>query len=79
MSSEGDNESPWSKDKAKKFETKPHSKYYDPCQDAASRSIKCLQRNAGDKEMCQDFFQAYRDCKKEWIEQRRANSKGWFG
>ncbi|KAL9104072.1 MAG: hypothetical protein Q9163_000924, partial [Psora crenata] len=39
------------------FETKEYSKYYDPCQDAATRSIRCLHRNSGDKELCSDFFQ----------------------
>ncbi|KAF2405318.1 hypothetical protein EJ06DRAFT_552731 [Trichodelitschia bisporula] len=56
---------------------KAYSKYFDPCQEAASRSLKCLKRNGGDKEMCQDYFEAYRDCKKEWMTQRKeAKVKG---
>ncbi|RPA91319.1 hypothetical protein L873DRAFT_1566588, partial [Choiromyces venosus 120613-1] len=50
-----------------KFKAKSSSQYFDPCQEAANRSIKCLNRNAGDKEMCTDYFQAYRDCKKKWV------------
>ncbi|ETN38473.1 cytochrome c oxidase-assembly factor COX23, mitochondrial, partial [Cyphellophora europaea CBS 101466] len=50
---------------------KRSSEYHDPCQDFANRSIRCLHRNGGDKDMCQDYFQAYRDCKKEWTTKRR--------
>ncbi|KAH0842405.1 Cytochrome c oxidase-assembly factor COX23, mitochondrial [Fonsecaea pedrosoi] len=32
------------------------SEYYDPCQEFANRSIKCMHRNKGDREMCQDYF-----------------------
>ncbi|KAF1984536.1 hypothetical protein K402DRAFT_336046 [Aulographum hederae CBS 113979] len=46
---------------------KDKSQFLDPCQEAASRSIKCLTRNGGDKEFCQDYFEAYRQCKKEWV------------
>ncbi|KAL1972382.1 hypothetical protein VTN31DRAFT_6796 [Thermomyces dupontii] len=60
----------WSKAE-KKFEHKSASEYYDPCQDFADRSIKCLRRNGGDRDMCMDYFQAYRDCKKEWMAQRK--------
>ncbi|KIW01640.1 uncharacterized protein PV09_06826 [Verruconis gallopava] len=67
----GDNGSPWTDEKKVQFESKPHSKYYDPCQEAASRSLKCLQRNAGDKNMCEDYFDAYRACKKEWLRKKR--------
>ncbi|KAK5951570.1 Mitochondrial copper homeostasis protein [Knufia fluminis] len=60
----------WDKNKDE-FKKKSVSKYYDPCQDAANKSIRCMNRNNGDREMCQDFFQAYRDCKKEWQQQMR--------
>lgn len=60
----------WDKSE-KEFNSKSSSKYYDPCQDFANKSIRCLHRNGGDKDMCQDYFQAYRDCKKEWTMQRR--------
>ena len=39
------------------FFSKAYSKYFDPCQEAASRSIKCLHRNGGDRQMCTDYFQ----------------------
>ncbi|KAL1987665.1 hypothetical protein VTN96DRAFT_2906 [Rasamsonia emersonii] len=55
----------------KRFENKSASEYFDPCQEFADRSIKCMRRNAGDRDMCQDYFQAYRDCKKEWTIQRK--------
>jgi cytochrome c oxidase assembly protein subunit 23 len=61
----------WNADSASKFNSKSHSKYYDPCQDFANKSIRCLHRNGGDKDMCQDYFQAYRACKKEWTRSRR--------
>ena len=40
-----------------RFISKANSKYFDPCQEAASRSIKCLHRNAGDRQLCTDYFQ----------------------
>lgn len=36
---------------------KERSEYFDPCQEAAQLSIKCLHRNAGDKSFCGDYFQ----------------------
>ncbi|KAH8900940.1 hypothetical protein GQ53DRAFT_740769 [Thozetella sp. PMI_491] len=70
MASESDPD-PWSKDKKDKFESKSRSEWFDPCQEAAARSIACLRRNDGDRSMCQDYFQAYRDCKKNWTTRRR--------
>ncbi|KAF2265578.1 hypothetical protein CC78DRAFT_532255 [Lojkania enalia] len=73
----------WTGATAAKFENKQYSEYFDPCQEAANRSIRCLHRNGGEKEMCSDFFQAYRDCKEQWInarkEARRKERKSWFG
>lgn len=37
--------------------SKRNSEYFDPCQEAASRSLRCLRRNGGDREFCSDFFQ----------------------
>lgn len=65
----------WDKNE-KRFNTKRHSEYHDPCQDFANKSIRCLHRNSGDKDMCQDYFQAYRDCKKEWTTRRRWGKAG---
>ncbi|KAF8544794.1 hypothetical protein BDD12DRAFT_723069, partial [Trichophaea hybrida] len=36
---------------------KKSSEYFDPCQEAAARSLRCLTRNQGDKDMCSDYFQ----------------------
>ncbi|KAF1997976.1 hypothetical protein P154DRAFT_578265 [Amniculicola lignicola CBS 123094] len=47
----------WSGPVATRFENKAHSEYFDPCQEAAQRSIRCLHRNGGEREMCSDFFQ----------------------
>ncbi|KAL3481651.1 cytochrome c oxidase-assembly factor cox23 [Aspergillus californicus] len=55
----------------RKFTNKPASEYYDPCQEFADRSLKCMKRNASDREMCGDYFQAYRDCKKQWLTQKK--------
>ncbi|KAJ5320266.1 hypothetical protein PENANT_c010G11475 [Penicillium antarcticum] len=57
----------------KKFANKHASQYYDPCQDFADRSLKCMKRNGFDREMCHDYFQAYRDCKKNWLTQKKAS------
>ncbi|KAF1358041.1 cytochrome c oxidase-assembly factor COX23, mitochondrial [Lizonia empirigonia] len=60
----------------------PHaySEYFDPCQEAADKSIRCLKRNGGERAMCSDFFQAYKDCKKQWMEARKEarKNKSWF-
>ncbi|EUC36881.1 hypothetical protein COCVIDRAFT_86336 [Bipolaris victoriae FI3] len=71
----------WSGDKAAKFDNKAFSEYYDPCQEAADRSIRCLKRNGGERAMCSDFFQAYRDCKEQWQAARKEarKNKSWFG
>lgn len=37
--------------------SKRYSEYFDPCQEAANKSLKCLRRNGGDREMCQDYFE----------------------
>ncbi|CAG8961091.1 hypothetical protein HYFRA_00002634 [Hymenoscyphus fraxineus] len=73
-------EGPWDKKTSEKFESKRLSEYYDPCQEAADRSLKCLHRNGGDRQMCADYFTAYRDCKKQWIADRKEakRGKGWF-
>ncbi|OIW22607.1 hypothetical protein CONLIGDRAFT_216918 [Coniochaeta ligniaria NRRL 30616] len=72
MATAGDDEKgPWNKETKAKFESKDRSQWLDPCQAAAERSIRCLHRNGGDRALCTDYFQAYRDCKKEWLEKRR--------
>ncbi|GJN80091.1 hypothetical protein PLIIFM63780_003615 [Purpureocillium lilacinum] len=79
---------PWDNKTKQKFETrsrvrttenrKSKSEFYDPCQEAAQRSYKCLYRNGGDKSMCGEYFQAYRDCKQAWTERRKKESGGKF-
>ncbi|TDZ13861.1 Cytochrome c oxidase-assembly factor cox-23 [Colletotrichum sidae] len=63
------------KESNRKFDAKSKSEYFDPCQEFAQRSIRCLHRNGGDRSMCGDFFQAYKDCKKEWFERRKEERK----
>lgn len=36
---------------------KRSSEYFDPCQEYANRSRKCMLRNSGDRDMCIDYFQ----------------------
>lgn len=71
MAGDGKAESPWTDSAAATFDGKQYSQYFDPCQEAASRSLRCLHRNGGDKDLCADYFQAYRDCKKQWMEARK--------
>ncbi|KAM3526802.1 hypothetical protein MY4038_006669 [Beauveria bassiana] len=75
---EGSQQSPWTGEAKQKFATKSKSEFYDPCQEAAQRSYKCLYRNNGDKSMCTDYFQAYRDCKQAWTEKRRKDSGSFW-
>lgn len=42
---------------ANPLRSKSKSEFYDPCQEAAQRSYKCLYRNGGDKSMCGEYFQ----------------------
>ncbi|GAP92058.1 putative cytochrome c oxidase-assembly factor cox-23 [Rosellinia necatrix] len=69
------NTDPWNKETKRKFQNKSKSEYFDPCQEAASKSIQCLNRNSGDRTMCGDYFEAYRACKKEWINKRKEEKK----
>ncbi|KAF2810406.1 uncharacterized protein BDZ99DRAFT_462981 [Mytilinidion resinicola] len=81
MPSQDDPETPWTEAAASRYENKPFSQYFDPCEEAAQRSLRCLYRNEGDREMCTDFFQAYRDCKKQWMKDKAAARKKdgkWF-
>ncbi|CEJ93742.1 Putative Cytochrome c oxidase-assembly factor COX23, mitochondrial [[Torrubiella] hemipterigena] len=74
----GSQKGPWTDEVRDKFDTKSKSEFYDPCQEAAQRSYKCLFRNNGDKTMCGEYFQAYRDCKQAWIDKRKKEKKSWF-
>jgi hypothetical protein len=37
--------------------SKRNSEFHDPCQEAAERSHRCLQRNNFDKTFCKDYFE----------------------
>ncbi|ETS04613.1 hypothetical protein MKX07_002844 [Trichoderma sp. CBMAI-0711] len=77
-SAEGSKDGPWTDETKQKFNSKSKSEFYDPCQEAAQRSYKCLYRNNGDKSMCGEYFQAYRDCKQAWVEKRRKEKGTWW-
>ncbi|KAI4800367.1 hypothetical protein E4T44_11522 [Aureobasidium sp. EXF-8845] len=76
MANEEENKKAWEKGGAK-F----NSEYFDPCQEAADRSLRCLRRNGGDKTLCSDYFEAYRECKKQWMaemkEEKRKQGRWW--
>ncbi|EME39435.1 hypothetical protein DOTSEDRAFT_91782 [Dothistroma septosporum NZE10] len=78
----GEEDTAWKKG-SNRFTSKQYSEYFDPCQDAADRSLKCMRRNGGDRAMCMDYFDAYKACKKSWMdemkEQKRREGKSWFG
>ncbi|KAE9392253.1 hypothetical protein BT96DRAFT_1023659 [Gymnopus androsaceus JB14] len=47
------------------------SRFIDPCEAAAKASLACMNKNDYDREQCLEYFQAYRDCKSAWLEQRK--------
>ncbi|KAI4727872.1 hypothetical protein E4T49_04466 [Aureobasidium sp. EXF-10728] len=53
---EEENKKAWEKGGAK-YSSKAYSEYFDPCQEAADRSLRCLRRNGGDKALCSDYFE----------------------
>lgn len=64
-----------------RWANKEASKYYDPCEESRQASINCVLRNQKDKSVCQDFFDAYRECSKDFFAKRRQDRvegrKGW--
>lgn len=65
-----------------RFNMKQASKFYDPCAESSKMSIRCMEVNGREnKEACNEFFQAYRDCKKEWMKERKKSKlegkDGW--
>lgn len=64
-----------------RWAAKEPSKYYDPCEESRQASIDCVLRNQEDKSVCQDFFDAYRECLKDFFKKRRedrmAGKAGW--
>lgn len=71
-------DNPTSSDNKDLFRTKQASEYYDPCHESAQMSLRCLERHNYDKDQCIKYFQAYRDCKKEWVRQRKKDRKQGF-
>lgn len=59
------------------FSMKGPSEYYDPCQESAQMSFNCLDRNNYDRDMCKEYFDAYRECKKQWLQARRKDRSQW--
>lgn len=60
---------------------KDPSKYYDPCEESRQASINCVLRNQEDKSVCQEFFDAYRECTRDFFakkkQDRQSGKKGW--
>jgi len=48
-----------------------HSRFIDPCEAAAKAALTCMDNSNHDRQQCLDYFQAYRDCKGAWIQQRK--------
>lgn len=60
-----------------RFAAKDPSRYFDPCQESSKMSFKCLEMNNYDRDMCKEYFDAYRECKKQWLQSRRENRSQW--
>ncbi|CDH17382.1 probable Cytochrome c oxidase-assembly factor COX23, mitochondrial [Zygosaccharomyces bailii ISA1307] len=60
-----------------RFAMKEASQYFDPCQESSRMSMNCLDRNNYDRDMCKEYFDAYRECKKQWLHARRQNRSRW--
>lgn len=60
---------------------KEPSKFYDPCEESRQASINCVLRNQEDRSVCQDFFDAYKDCRRDFFnkkrEDKRKGKRGW--
>ncbi|ABN68515.2 predicted protein [Scheffersomyces stipitis CBS 6054] len=54
-----------------KWTHKEPSKYYDPCEESRQASLNCILRNQDDKLVCQDFFDAYKECRKDFFNKKR--------
>ncbi|KAK6200229.1 uncharacterized protein RJT21DRAFT_121123 [Scheffersomyces amazonensis] len=60
---------------------KEPSKFYDPCEESRQASLNCILRNQEDRTVCQDFFDAYKECKKDFFNKKRKDRlegrSGW--
>lgn len=67
-----------------RWSMKEPSKFYDPCEESRQASMDCVLRNQEDRLVCQEFFDAYRDCKKDFFAKKRKDKQsgvkgwGWF-
>ncbi|KAI0641941.1 hypothetical protein C8Q79DRAFT_986467 [Trametes meyenii] len=59
----------------KRFKGKEVSKFVDPCAEASKASMDCMNHHDYDRDKCLDYFQAYRDCKKAWQTQLKADRR----
>lgn len=69
-----DPESTWNRFR---FQAKGDSQYFDPCEESSKLSMKCLELNNYDRDLCHEYFDAYRECKKQWLESRRRDKSQW--
>ncbi|KAI8996558.1 hypothetical protein BD414DRAFT_381583, partial [Trametes punicea] len=46
-----------------------------PCAAASKASMDCMNHHDYDRDKCLDYFQAYRDCKKAWQAQLKADRR----
>lgn len=64
-----------------RWTSKEASKYYNPCEESRQASINCVLRNQKDKLVCQEFFDAYRECSKDFFSKKKQDridgKKGW--
>ncbi|PVU96544.1 hypothetical protein BB561_001106 [Smittium simulii] len=58
------------------FENKLPGLHMNPCEIESAASLKCMEQNNFQHHLCQEYFTAYRDCKKIWLEERK---KARFG
>lgn len=59
-----------------RFIIKEPSRFYDPCAESSKMAIRCMEQHNEDyKEVCGEYFKAYRECKKEWMEQRKRDTR----
>ena len=61
---------------------KEPTKFYDPCEESRQASINCVLRNQEDRSVCQDFFDAYKECRRDFFKKRRddrVQGKGGWG
>lgn len=49
------------------YNNKPSSKFYDPCNLSRQASINCILRNQNNKKECQEYFDAYKECKNDFF------------